>query len=199
MYFTGQWGGGDGELLVAMGVLLPNLTIAKTFFPFAVSFFINSFFIGLVFSTIYSIVLAYRSPTISRNFIKSLNSTFFLILAPFVMLSIVTFFYVKVLSVIFVLASAMVVFWKFAKSIDKGFTKRIPVGKLKVDDMIGEDIPRLGIRKNLIKGLTKIQVAKIKKYKRYVLIREGIRYGLVFPLTLVFTIIFGDVFFLLMF
>jgi Flp pilus assembly protein protease CpaA len=45
MYYTSQWGGGDGELLVALGVLLPKLSIVKTYFPFALSFFINSFFI----------------------------------------------------------------------------------------------------------------------------------------------------------
>jgi Flp pilus assembly protein protease CpaA len=199
MYFTGQWGGGDGELLVAIGVLVPNLTIAKTFFPFALSFFINSFFIGAAFAVLYSVVLAMKSPLIRRNFAKSVKTpSFLLALAPFVALSMISFFYFKALSAIFLLSCVLIVFWKFAKSIDKGFVKRIPVGDLKVDDMLAEDIPSLKIRKNLIKGLTKEQVAKIKKIKRYVLVREGIRYGLVFPLTLVFTLLFGDFFFLLL-
>jgi Flp pilus assembly protein protease CpaA len=45
MYYGGQWGGGDGELLISIGVLLPNLTIVKTYFPISISFFIKSFFI----------------------------------------------------------------------------------------------------------------------------------------------------------
>ena len=71
---------------------------------------------------------------------------------------------------------------------------RIPVGKLKVDDMLGEDIPSLKLYKKYIKGLSKEQVCKIKKRRSYVVIREGIRYGIVFPLTFLFTLFLGDFF-----
>jgi Flp pilus assembly protein protease CpaA len=198
MYFTGQWGGGDGELLVALGVLLPNLTIVRTYLPFAISFFINSFFIGAVYSLIYSIILIYRNTDISKGFFKSISQPSFLVVIVLLLsLSVVSFSYLKVLSIIFFLSFIMVVFWKFAKSIEKGFYRRIPVSKLKVDDMLGEDIPRLKIYKRLIKGLTKEQVQKIKKVKKYVVVKEGIRYGLTFPLTLIFTLILGDIFLLL--
>jgi hypothetical protein len=66
------------------------------------------------------------------------------------------------------------------------------VSKLKFDDMLGEDIPRLRLYKKHLKGLTKDQVSKIKKMKKYVLIKEGVRYGIVFPLALLFTLFFGD-------
>jgi len=198
MYFTGQWGGGDGELLIAIGVLLPNLTIVNTYFPFAISFFINSFFIGAAYSLIYSIILVYRNDGISKSFFKSINQPpLIMVLLALILLSFASFFYLKFLSVIFFLSFVMVIFWKFAKSIDKGFYKRIPVSKLKVDDMLGEDIPKLKLYKRLIKGLTKEQVQKIKKNKKYVIVKEGIRYGLTFPLALIFTLLFGDVFLLL--
>jgi hypothetical protein len=71
---------------------------------------------------------------------------------------------------------------------------RIPTSKLKVDDMIGEDIPKLGIYKRFIRGLKKEEVKKIKRMKKYVTIREGIRYGMVFPITLILTLFFGDIF-----
>lgn len=198
MYSTGQWGGGDGELLVAIGILLPNLSIAKTYFPFAVSFFINTFFIGAVYSIIYSIVLSARNPSISKKFFRSIKEPFLLI--PLIILltvSVVSFFYLKYASAVFFLIFVLILFWKFAKSIEQGFYKKIPVSELKVDDMLGEDIPKLKIYKRFIRGLTKEEVKKIKKIKRYVMIREGIRYGLVFPLALFFTLLFGDIFFLL--
>jgi len=199
MYHTGQWGGGDGELLVAIGILLPNVTIVKTFFPFAISFFINSFFVGATYSILYSLILSYRNPHVSKNFFKSIKQPLLLIaLAVFLILSIVSFFYAKYLSFIFFLSFILILFWKFAKSIEQGFYKKIPVSKLRVDDMLGEDIPRLKLYKRFIKGLTKEQVNKIKKIKRYVTVREGIRYGLVFPLTLLITLLFGDIFFLLL-
>jgi Flp pilus assembly protein protease CpaA len=196
MYFTGQWGGGDGELLVAMGVVLPTLSLVNTFFPFAISFFINTFFIGAAYSIAYSIVLAYRNPKISKRFFENLKdrkiifglavslsfSVLFFIISQFI------FFAVAVLSFI------VIFFHKFSKSIEESFYVKIPVRKLKVDDMLGEDIPSLKIYKKYIKGLTEEQVKKIKKRKRYVVIREGIRYGIVFPLTLVFTLLFGDFF-----
>jgi Flp pilus assembly protein protease CpaA len=199
MYFTGQWGGGDGELLVAIGILLPQLTLVKTVFPFAISFFINSFFIGAAYSIIYSLILSYRNPSISKTFFISIKSPLLLAtLAIFLTLSIVSFFYIKYFSFLFFLTFILILFWKFSKSIEQGFFKRIPVSKLKADDMLGEDIPRLKIYKRFIKGLTKEQVSKIKKIKKYVLVREGIRYGVVFPLTLLFTLLFGDIFFLLL-
>ena len=198
MYFTGQWGGGDGELLIAIGILLPQVTIVKTVFPFAMSFFINSFFIGATYSIVYSLILSYKNPSISKSFFKSVKQPLLLsALTVFLALSVVSFFYVKYFSFIFFLMFILILFWKFSRSIEQGFFKRIPVSKLMVDDMLGEDIPRLKIYKRYIKGLTKEQVNKIKKIKRYVIIREGIRYGLVFPLTLLFTLLFGDIFFLL--
>ena len=151
MYYFGQWGGGDGELLIAIGVLLPNLSFSKSYFPFAISFFINSFFVGVVYSILYVIIFAFKDRSVRRNFLKIFKS---------------------------------------------GFYKKIPVSKLKVDDMIGEDIPRLKIYKKFLRGLSKEEVKKIKKIKKYVIIREGIRYGIVFPLALLFTLFFGDFFFL---
>ena len=198
MYFTGQWGGGDGELLVAIGVLLPNLTVVSTQFPFAISFFINSFFIGAAYSILYSMVLSYKSPMVSKKFLKSLRERNVVVLsATLLALSIASLFLMRIASTIFFLSFLMVIFWKFAKSIDNGFFTRIPTSKLRVDDMIGEDIPKLKIYKRLIKGLTKEQVLKIRKVKKYVLVKEGIRYGMVFPLTLIFTLLVGDIFLLL--
>jgi hypothetical protein len=82
---------------------------------------------------------------------------------------------------------------QYAGSIRKGFYKKIPVSKLKIDDMIGEDIPKLKIYKKFIRGLTKKEVQKIKKMKKYVIIREGIRFTPVFFISLIITLLFGDI------
>ncbi len=199
MYFTGQWGGGDGELLVSIGILLPTLSTVNTHFPFAISFFINSFFIGAVYSIVYSLILSYKNPAISKSFFESTKQPLFITsLIVSLLLSIISLFYVKYLSIIFFLVFGLVIFWKFAKSIELGFYKVIPVSKLKLDDMLGEDLPRLKIYKRYIKGLKKEDITRIKKVRKYVTIREGIRYGLVFPLALLFTLLLGDIFFLLL-
>ena len=199
MYYTGQWGGGDGELLVVIGVLLPNLSLTYSHFPFALSFFINSFFIGAFYSIFYSFIIVYKNPKIAKSFFKNLKGFMLIPLLFFFCLSILLLAVSQYLaSLVSFLFFILIVFYKFSKSIEQGFYKRIPVSKLKVDDMIGEDIPKLKIYKNIIRGLTKEEVRKIKRIKKYVIIKEGIRYGLVFPLTLLFTLFFGDIFFLLL-
>jgi hypothetical protein len=170
---------------VAIGVLVPTLSFAHTFFPFALSFFINSFFIGAVYSIAYSAILAIRSPGMCKGFVKSMSSPYiiFLVSRPDSHVAYIAGCLHKDALAAVLLSFTMIVLWKFAKSMDNGFYKRIPTSKLRVDDMIGEDIPKLRIYKRLIKGLTKEQVVKIRKMKRYVMVKEGVRYGLVFPLT----------------
>ena len=199
MYYTGQWGGGDGELLVAIGVLLPKLTIVKTYFPFALSFFINSFFVGAFWSVIFSLYFVYKSPKLSKKFFNDFKNplTISITLIP-LLLSIIVSFTNIMFSLLFLLIFILFVFYKFAKVIEQAFYQKIPVRELKVDDMLGEDIPKLKLYRKYIKGLTKEQVAKIKKRNKYIVIREGVRYGIVFPLALIFTLLFGD-FFLLFF
>jgi Flp pilus assembly protein protease CpaA len=193
MYYTSQWGGGDGELLVAIGVVLPSLHSVSTFFPFALSFFLNSFFIGAAWSIAYSIWFVSRNPTLSRKFVKDFKnpvvmSVSIVLLSLFVIASTFSMFF----SVLFLLALAALILYNFSKLIEKAFYIRIPTSRLRVDDMLGEDIPSLKLYKKYITGLTKAQVAKIKKHKRFVVIREGVRYGIVFPLALLFTVFFGD-------
>jgi len=140
MYYTGQWGGGDGELLVAIGFLLPTATI-PTFFPFSFTFFVNMLFVGAIYSVIYVIFLA-KSPGVERKGFE--------------------------------------------------FYRKIPTSKLREGDVVGENIPRLKIYKRKIRGLKKEEINKIKKIKKHIMIREGIRYGLAFPLALAITLYFGD-------
>jgi Flp pilus assembly protein protease CpaA len=198
MYYTGQWGGGDGELLVTFGILLPTVSTVNTYFPFAVSFFINSFFVGAAYSIIYSAVMMYRIPKMRRKFTKQFESnrirliifSFFVVSLLFLLSSRMFFFWISITIVILIL------FQKFAKSVEQGFLIRIPVSKLQPDDTIGQDIPELGISKKLIRGLTKSEVRKIKRRRKHVIIKEGIRYGIVFPLSVIFTLFFGDFIFL---
>jgi Flp pilus assembly protein protease CpaA len=193
MYYTGQWGGGDGELLVSMGVLLPSLHSVSTYFPFAMSFFINSFFIGAFWSVAFSMYYVYKNPSTTTNFFRGFQNPVILgvTVAPLA-LSIAMLFVNTLFSLMFILVFVLFVFYRFSRVIENAFYMRIPVSKLRVDDMLGEDIPRLRLYKKYIKGLTKEQVSKIKKNKKYITIKEGVRYGIVFSLSLLFTVFFGD-------
>jgi Flp pilus assembly protein protease CpaA len=152
MYRAGQWGGGDGELLIGIAALLPAYPLTQTLFPFPISFFINTFFVGVVYSMAFVFLFVLKNEKTRKGF-----------------------------------------WYSFSKALTKGFYKRIPTKNLKVDDMLGEDIPELKLSKRILRGLKANEIEKIKKIKRYVVIKEGIRYGPVFPLALIITLLYGDI------
>ena len=56
-----------------------------------------------------------------------------------------------------------------------------------------EDIPKLKLYSKLIRGLTQTEINKIRKIKKHVYVRDGVRSGIVFPINLLITIIYGNV------
>ena len=79
---------------------------------------------------------------------------------------------------------------KLQKLSEKVFKKKISTKNLKVDDMLGEDLPKLGIKK-LLRGLTEKEVALIKRKMKFVVVADGVRFGPVFFFALVFSLIVG--------
>ncbi len=206
MYKAGYWGGGDGEILIAMGALLPyapfQAVLSLTSLSFSFDFFVNSFIVGGIYSIIYAGVIGLTNKSVRKAFLKKMRleagSTAMLTVATFLILSSILFMFPTGLSFLFpatitLLLFFMLALFKFAKVVeDVGFYRRIPVSKLKVDDMIGEDLPRLRIYKKIIRGLTPREVAMIKRTKKFVLVREGVRYSIVFALALAFTLLYGN-------
>ena len=79
-------------------------------------------------------------------------------------------------------------FVKYAKSIEnKAFTRKIPTNKLKLGDVLVSDKWR---------GLTKKDINQIKKSKKFVYIKEGIRFAPVFVITVLVTALYGGLLFL---
>lgn len=202
MYYTGQWGGGDGGLLTAIGFLLPISSSIKTFFPFSLSFFINMLFIGVVYSIVYAFIMAMNS----KDMNKKLSFEFkkhkrYILISTIAVIALSVLSFSSIIFVfpflVFLLAFVTSLLFKFLKVIESGFYREIPVSKLNVDDMIGEDIPKLMIYKNYLRGLTEDEVRKIKSIRKSVIIRTGISYGMVFPIALIFTLLLGDFFFVL--
>lgn len=206
MYKAGYWGGGDGEMLIAIGVLLPyapfQSALSLQSLSFSLDFFMNSFIVGGVYSIIYALVVGIMNRKVVSVFFKRMKAeakgTITLTLATFLLLF--SIFYILPIREPFtfpflmsLLLFLMLVLFKFAKVVEEvGFYRRIPVSKLKVDDMVGEDLPRLKIYKKIIRGLTPKEVAMIRKSKKFVLVREGVRYSIVFALALAFTLLFGN-------
>ncbi len=202
MYFSGQWGGGDGGLLVGVGMLMSYLN--QNYISFPIAYLANVIIVGVIYSILYAFYLISRNrPLLSalkKEFEKMLRSSKMLLMVVVLGALSLLFssFYPKIASIPIILV-VLLVFYRLAKIIDASFYRKILSKNLKVGDMIGEDIPKLKLYKKLIRGLTEKEVKQIRKMKKTVLIREGIRFGPVFPLALILTVLYGNLLFILFF
>ena len=187
MYFTGAWGGGDGALLVAVGALLPFWPFASVFdmFPFPLAYFVSVFAVGLVYSVLYLTVTMYRQKRARILFSREFSK----VSVAYVPLMVVMVLLVPLLPALFSFSLAVVLLavppvFALSNAADRFFYRPLPSKELRPGDMIGEDIPKLKIYKQCIRGLTEKDIKAIRKLKKSVLIRSGVRYGIVFFLAL---------------
>jgi Flp pilus assembly protein protease CpaA len=208
MYYLGQWGGGDAKILSAIGFLLPVYQSTKLIFPFSVSFFFNVFLVGSFYMIIYAFALSIINKEIWTAFFNDLKANAKMVLiynsalvAAIILMGLLFARYFEFLPltkftmfvVLIALASAgLYVLWKFVKAVENvGFKKKIPVSRLKVGDV--PDYYKVW------EGITEKELNKIKKSgKKYIWIKEGVRFAPTFPLALLFTLFFGDGILLLM-
>jgi len=92
--------------------------------------------------------------------------------------------------VLVIMSFGMFTLWRFGKVVEEtGFKKRIKISELREGDVLDDS--------KLWEGLTKEQIKKLQKSnKKYVVIKEGVRFAPTFPIALMFTIFFGDAVFL---
>ncbi|MEM5870075.1 MAG: prepilin peptidase [Candidatus Aenigmatarchaeota archaeon] len=210
MYRLGQWGGGDAKVLAAVGFFSPFISslTKNLYFPFAVSYLLNVFIVGAAYMVLYAFVLAILNRKIFSEFFENIKSNY-----KFLLISLVVLIFLFSLTNIFLfnffglspdfysifsnsvlisfLCCSLFLLWIFTKAVEEvAFKKRIPVSKLKVGDVLLES--------KLWEGITEKELKKIRKSrKKFVWIKEGVRFAPTFPLALIFTLVFGDgIFFL---
>ena len=212
-----------GFLLPGSNVLSSIFPSTILWFPFPVSYLFNVFFVGAVYMLVYAFVLTLINKNIIREFkhdIKASTNTIILSsVALFVALLFLNWSFAKAFQssniqsptvfnirayfvnnaptllvnslVPLVLTIGLFLVWKFVRAVENvAFKKRIHVTKLKVGDVL--------MKSKLWEGLTIKEIRQIKKSgKKYVWIKEGVRFAPAFPLALVFTVYFGDAILLL--
>jgi len=202
MYYLGQWGGGDAKILSAIGFLLPMYQTTKLMFPFSISFFFNVFLVGAIYMIVYAFTLSIINKKIWTTFFNDLKANARMILiynsalvASIILMGVFFAGYFEflpleaftVLVVTIGLASAgLYILWKFVKAVENvGFKKKIPVSELRVGDV--PDYYKIW------EGVTEKDIGKIKKSgKKYIWIKEGVRFAPTFPIALLFTFLVGD-------
>ncbi len=204
-YYFGQWGGGDAKLLSGIGFLLPQLPIqysAKLLFPFPLTFFFNLFLVGAVYMIVYALVLSFMNKKIWSVFFYDIKAnakmllvlnviitTGLLLFGSIVLRNFIIMSFVQMIrfEITIVLAIfGMFLIWRFTKTVeDVGFKKRISTSELREGDVL--------LDSKVWEGLTLEQIKKVKaSKKKHVWIKEGVRFGLAFPLALLFTLFIGD-------
>ena len=207
LYHTGQWGGGDAKILSAIGFLLPQFSSANRLFPFPLSFFFNVFFIGAFYMIGYIFVMAILNRKIFISFFTDFKNHFkelvFINFCIIVFLLIINIFIAnknpEIIAtneliafglILIAISSFMFILWRFGKTVEEiGFKKKIKISELKEGDVPGNS--------KIWEGLTKKQLKEFQKSdKKYIVIKEGVRFAPTFPIALIVTVLFGDVIFL---
>lgn len=215
-YYTGMWGEADVLLLAAVGFLIPqplsffNMSGLGGMYP--IIFILNTFIVGGVYSAVYTLILAFMRPVVFSNFWKDVvgyrkKMAVFLVAltSGFVVLSfgIAWFFNANVppefmlaqIAFFLPMAFFMIIVYRFALVLDRTvFRMKVPVSKLKEGDVLAEDLKLKGgtLSGKLFIGLTEEQVEMIRKERKHVDIKEGIRYGPTFFFSLLYTWLFGN-------
>jgi Flp pilus assembly protein protease CpaA len=184
MYYTGQWGGGDSKLLMAMGAIL-GLEFARS--SPGISFLIWVVLAGALYGVVCSVYLALKNWKVFSSKYSEIFSTAKRVQIPVLLVLVFGFaFAIATDDVLFrilmlVIALAVPVLFYTAvgiKAVEKCcMYKTIPTSRLTEGDWIARQVKVKGEYicgpKDL--GITKEQIAKLKKMKvKEVLVREGI-------------------------
>lgn len=192
-YYAKVFAGGDAKLLMGYGVLLP-IENFKTLLPFALTFIFALFLIGAAYSLIYSVGIVIKNKKqFKKEFsqeMKKNKSLLFFSLFFFIAILIASIFYKTVL--VLLLISPIPVIYIYTKALDKCMLKLIPANKLTEGDWLENDVfinKKITIKKT-VHGLSLEDIKILKKYKRSVLIKEGIPFTPSFLITLLIMVFF---------
>ena len=175
LFKTGSWGAGDWLVLSAIPLLVPYVPGSSMFLA---RLLLSVIFVGGAWSLSYAIALFAARKNISREFVSRMRKhamTFFL-------LSLLIWLFTARIDgqLSFMLSFSVFigyVAWEFGKTVeDVGFVREIDASLIKEGDVLYDS-------KQWI-GLTKEQAEKISKKGGKVKIKEGVRFGPVFPLAL---------------
>lgn len=210
LYYGKQWGGGDSKLLMGIGAgfatypefllkyLSPNLD-----FNILAIFLINLVLVGGIYGTIWSFMLAIKNKDKFKqefkNLLKSKKIKFTLI-TSFLIITILTIFLLisrisLILIIISLIITTLFIFFIISiKAIEKScMYKSISTTNLTEGDWVADksikkkyNISELGIENYQINQLKKDKLKKI-------LIKEGIPFTISFPITILITLIFGNI------
>ncbi len=192
LYKKGQWGGADAWILAAIGYMIPFYRGEIFILPYILNFML----VSIVYTVIYSIVIGLLNRKIflyvKKDFIQNAK---LLIAVPVTVIAVLfaaSFALPQTVGLsarLLPLIVLLMLFWRYALVIEKHvFRKKIPASRLRKGDVLENG--------NWV-GLTESQIKRLRKTKRFVVIKDGMRFVPVFAIALVLTLLYGNLFFVL--
>ncbi len=202
LYTLGKWGGADALILAAVFYAIPiypiTLVLSETAPLFFFNYIINLMVVSLVYMAIYTVILGIKHPKILSEFKQDLKKTWKLVIGLPILITIamVIVIFVNTTTLLMTweftgLIFLLMIFWRYAVVIEtKYFTRKVPLSKLKIGDVLYSKKQWVGITKQEL-----VKLRKTHKSQKMVTIKEGVRFVPVFFLTLLTTFIFGNILF----
>ncbi len=179
MYRQGAWGGADAWLLAATGFLVP-LYHEKIFM---IDFVFNLLLVGAGYMIVYAIALGFLNPHVKDIFYRDLKGSAKFIVPPLLLAALMLFYESRLAYILFIIGG-LLLFWRYAKIIENHVFRR----KIKSSELMPGDVTE----DMIWRGITEQEITAVKKKKKYVTIKEGVRFVPAFPVTLIVTLLYGN-------
>jgi len=194
LYKKGHWGGADAWLLAAIAYMIPvyNNQI------FMIGYIFNLLIIGSLYMVLYVVVLGLKNRYVFKFYKEDLKKNWKIvagiptIFAVFVIvMAFASFYFIGYVNMtpllyVLLLVAGLVFFWRYGVVIEKNvFKKKIQAKDLKIGDVLEDSI---------WVGLEKEDVAKIRALGDEVVIKEGVRFVPAYAITLIVTLVLGNLF-----
>jgi Flp pilus assembly protein protease CpaA len=196
MYRFGQWGGADAWILAAIAYMIPVYNGELFLIPYLMNFM----FVTIAYVAIYAIIVGIKNRKEVLGFMsKDITSkrtsifVFGLPLALSIFILAVTIYNPRFSGLYFLGPAVffMMIFWRYAKAVEnKVFKRKIKTSELRAGDVL---------QKGKWIGLTAKELIKLRRQKKFVEIKDGVRFVPVFAITIAVTIVFGNLFLFLLF
>ena len=189
-YYARIFAGGDAKLLIALGSVLPFYNGFYMNMRVFLIWLMIFFFVGMVYGIVYSVFLAFKyfNPLKKqfKKIFKREKNVFALLFLSGIVLVLAGFFesVFALFGLFFIIISFMYV---CARAIDEScMVKKVKVSDLSEGDWLYKGI-KIGRKKinSSWEGLTKKDIALIKKNRDYVMIKQGIPYAPVFLISFI--------------
>ncbi|MFA4819401.1 MAG: A24 family peptidase [Candidatus Aenigmatarchaeota archaeon] len=193
MYKKGQWGGADAWILAAIGYMVPVYGGEIFIVPYLMNFMLVSIFYTVIYSVTIGILNRHVFKYVVKDFRENLKFILGVPAAVIIAILVASAAVPRIIILIPKLVPLIILlllFWRYAFVIErKVFRKKVPTSKLRKGDVL---------EKGNWVGLTDRQIKKLRSQKRFVVIKDGMRFVPVFAIALVLTLLFGNLFFSLL-